>query len=134
MGHDIDAGTQEGCTLTRVQVAKRLGISTSSVRRLEWDQLHPAVDARGVHRFDPAEVDRVARPHRSRIGGAPGRKKSPRRGRLAAEVFRMFGRHMTLAQIVVATKQPPALVRNLYREWSTSLDEGEWTRRRRQDP
>lgn len=42
--------------LTRSQVARRLGRSLATVRRLEGKELHPERDARGVHRFDPLEV------------------------------------------------------------------------------
>ena len=47
--------------LTRIQVARRLGKSVATVRRLEGAQLHPYVDASGVHRFDVREVERLAR-------------------------------------------------------------------------
>jgi len=43
--------------LTRAGVAKRLGRSLATVRRMEGTELHPSVDDRGVHRFDPDEVD-----------------------------------------------------------------------------
>jgi hypothetical protein len=120
--------------LTRTQVAERLGISPSSVRRLEWDQLHPEVDERGVHRFDPAEVAALRLPRRrapakARRAVDPEARDRARRGRLAAEVFVMFGRRVPLAQIVVATRQPPDAIRALYREWSTSLEEAELHRR-----
>jgi hypothetical protein len=46
--------------LTRAQVARRLGKSIATVRRLEGDQLHPRRDDAGVYRFDSAEVDRLA--------------------------------------------------------------------------
>jgi hypothetical protein len=117
--------------LTRMQVADRLGISTSSVRRLEWDLLHPEVDDRGVHLFDPTEVDAVKEPRRRaapRPHDADARERS-RRGRLAAKVFRMFARYLTLQQIVVTTREPPEVIRELYREWSVTLEEAEWARR-----
>ena len=47
--------------LTRAAVAKRLGRSIATVRRLEGNELHPWTDERGVHRFDAAEVDELAR-------------------------------------------------------------------------
>ncbi len=47
--------------MTRKQVADRLGRSLATVRRLEGDLLHPRRDARGVHHFDRAEVETVAR-------------------------------------------------------------------------
>jgi len=37
-----------------------LGKSIASVRRMEGVELHPVRDERGVHRFDPVEVDQVA--------------------------------------------------------------------------
>ncbi|MEO8184208.1 MAG: hypothetical protein ABI895_35760 [Deltaproteobacteria bacterium] len=47
--------------LTRTQVARRLGKSLATVRRLEGAQLHPHVDANGVHRFEVREVELLAR-------------------------------------------------------------------------
>lgn len=125
--------------LTRRAVAARLGISTSSVRRLEWSDLHPELDERGVWRFDAAEVERIE-PQLARLPSARGAtgddeaRARARKGRLAARVFRLFARNMTLPQIVVGTKQPPEVIRELYREWSTDLDEGEWARRQAAEP
>jgi hypothetical protein len=56
--------------LTRSQVAKRLGKSIATVRRMEGTVLHPRRDAGGVLRFDPVEVDRVAG-HSRRAGRRP---------------------------------------------------------------
>ncbi len=47
--------------MTRRQVAKRLGKSVTTVRKLEGVLLHPRQDARGVHWFDGEEVDALAR-------------------------------------------------------------------------
>ena len=46
--------------LKRSHVAKRLGRSLATVRRLEGVELHPIIDEDGVHLFDEAEVDEVA--------------------------------------------------------------------------
>ena len=49
-------------SMTRKQVAARLGRSDlATVRRLEGIHLHPVVDPSGVHRFNPREVDALAR-------------------------------------------------------------------------
>jgi len=55
--------------LTRGQVAKRLGKSIATVRRLEGRELHPRRDAKGVLRFDRDEVEAVA----EGSAGDPGR-------------------------------------------------------------
>lgn len=57
------------------------------------------------------------------------RRLRARRGRLAVLVFKMFARRMSLPQIVVATNEHPDVIRALDREWSVSLEEGEWSRR-----
>ena len=46
--------------MTRKQVAARLGRSLATVRRLEGTELHPVVDASGVHRFSSREVEALA--------------------------------------------------------------------------
>src|SRR5688572_23662542 len=47
--------------LTRSQVADRLGMSLSTVRRLEGDRLHPKVGADNVRWFDANEVAALAK-------------------------------------------------------------------------
>lgn len=46
--------------MTRRQVARRLGKSLTTIRRIEGVLLHPNVDSRGVHRFDSTEVESLA--------------------------------------------------------------------------
>lgn len=46
--------------MTRKQVARRLGKSIATVRRIEGVLLHPTRDERGVHHFDPNEVEALA--------------------------------------------------------------------------
>lgn len=118
--------------LTRRQVADRLGVSTSTVRRLEFDELSPILDDSHVWRFDETEVDALAakRPRNHSRVSSVRRRRRGKEGQVAARVFQMFARGMSLAQIVVATRQPPAAIRALYSQWSTSLEEGEWNRRR----
>jgi hypothetical protein len=121
-------------TLTRAEAAARLGVSTSTVRRYEWELLHPEADSRGVWRFDPAEVDAIKRPPpdrrapRASDADAVERRASARKGRVAVQVFRLFARNLSLPQIVVMTRQPPEVVRALYHDWVTGLVEGEWER------
>lgn len=46
--------------LTRVQVAKRLGVSVTTVRRLEGIELFPMTGERGTRYFDPQRVEELA--------------------------------------------------------------------------
>jgi hypothetical protein len=47
--------------LTRDDVAKRLDVSISTVRRLEGTRLHPLIDDKGVRRFEASDVERLAK-------------------------------------------------------------------------
>jgi hypothetical protein len=113
----------ERCTLKRQNVAELLGVSTSTVRRLEGRTLHPVQDRDGTWWFDPAEVERLRAAEGVRQRRAAPREGAPTaRGRLAARVFAMFESGATLRQIVVRTKQEPATIRELHAEWSKPLE------------
>lgn len=51
---------QQPTRLTRGQVAARLNISVSTVRRYEGERLHPTVDEHDVRWFDEREVAALA--------------------------------------------------------------------------
>ena len=55
----VPATTATESKLTRAQVAARLGVSISSVRRYEGSRLHPVVDDDEVRWFDVNEVSAV---------------------------------------------------------------------------
>jgi hypothetical protein len=86
--------------LTRSEVARQLGVSTTEVHRMGLrGALRPKRDDRGVWRYDPAEVVRAA----------AGRSTAARRtrGQTAALAFRMFDQGGELKDIVMALQEPP---------------------------
>lgn len=149
-GHETAREGAAAGLLTRNQVAARLGVSLSTVRRLEGARLPVVRGADGVHRFapaavaalamelaaDPAPAGKRARPGRRGAGkvgqGAPaahasrqGPPADPPPGELAARVFERLEQRQSLAEIVVGLRVAPALVRELHREWQRGLVEGE---------
>jgi len=64
--------------LTRSQVARRLGKSVATVRRLEGMELYPRRDWRGVWRFDEAEVGALQRKMDAGFRAPVGLKGRPR--------------------------------------------------------
>jgi hypothetical protein len=94
--------------LTRDQVARRLGVHITTVRRLERaGKLKPTQNAHHVWLFDPDEVERLAE---TRTVGSPS-------GIVAARVFELLREGYELYEIVIALKLQPAVVRALYAEW-----------------
>ncbi len=111
--------------LTRTEVAEKLDISVTTVRRLEGHRLHPKKNDRGVWLFDAAEVMHVAATR------ATNRRDTRRdEGEIAARVFEMLQEGHGLHDIVIRTRQHPKVVRDLYSEWCLTLRDGEARRQR----
>lgn len=109
-------------------MAKRLGTSVASVRRLEGRVLHPQRGERGVWLFSAAEVARAASTY-------AGKQKRPSTddGELAARAFELFRLGHDLAAIVVELRQQPRTIRELYAEWIVDLSTGQFERERLSD-
>ena len=121
--------------LTRDDVAKRLEVSISTVRRLEGTRLHPLIDDKGVRRFKASDVERLAKEMQAE-------QRSPRnaqravvraaempKGELAALVFERLEQRHSLSEIVIALRVPPEDVRELYHSWLVGLWAGELQRK-----
>lgn len=136
----IRGGRQgEPTALTRGQVAERLGVSVSTVRRFETqERLHPTRDENGVNQFDVVQVAELAleladEPRARRLRNAASAdgtasasgsvKRSP--GEEAALVFERLEQRQSLAEIVVGVRVTPERVRELYRQWTQGLTEFE---------
>jgi hypothetical protein len=100
--------TGEVVGLTRAGVAELLGVSSSTVRRLEdRGVLHPRV-IDGVHFFDPQEI------HRARAARA---SSAPTDGDAAALAFELLDQGAGLRDIVKRCRVTPERARVLATEW-----------------
>lgn len=128
------SNAENSVRLTRGHVATRLGVSVSTVRRLEGTKLHPTIDSDDVRWFAESEVvayaaelantTRVKRRGASVVTAAatpPGRSQ----GELAAQVFERFEQRQSLAEIVVGLRIAPDVVRSLFEQWNLGLTEGQ---------
>ena len=120
--------------LTRAQVAARLDVSISTVRRYEGERLHPRVDEDDVRWFDEKEVAALAatltneprvmrRRNAEPASGARGTQRSA--GEIAAQVFERLEQRQSLAEIVIGVRVEPSVVRELYEQWCLGLVEGQ---------
>ncbi|MEP6862944.1 MAG: helix-turn-helix transcriptional regulator [Deltaproteobacteria bacterium] len=119
--------------LTRAQVAERLGVSISTVRRYEGARLHPVVDDDEVHWFEPKEVaclavelkndPRATRRRNASVSAAVVPERS--RDELAALVFERLEQRQSLAEIVVGVRVDPDVVGALFEQWCLGLTEGQ---------
>jgi hypothetical protein len=113
MGTNELPGTSQGF-LTRSDAARRLGVTTTTIRRFEGTHLHPRVAADGTRLFTADEVERLARSRAVK----PAPEAS---GEVAAEAFRLFRLGYTLEEIVMRLKQTPATIHHLFDEWCRDL-------------
>jgi hypothetical protein len=97
--HAREERRQDATTLTRTEAARALGVSTSTVRRLEGARLHPAIDAEGRHVFDLEEV-RALGPTGARS------RATTSAGELAARACELFREGKNAVDVIIALRQP----------------------------
>jgi hypothetical protein len=102
-----------GSFLTRRQAARRLGLSMSTVRRMEGGELHPIVDERGVRYFEATEIQAVfVRVRRTR------KLDSERAdGALAAAAFALFQAGADVVAVVKELREAPERIEALFDHW-----------------
>jgi hypothetical protein len=103
-------GRQGATLLTRGRAAALLGVSPSTVRRLEGRALRPIVRADGVHVFNAEEVQAVAKSR-----AASGASLSA--GEVAARACELFRHGKGAVDVVIALRQPFEVVLELRRAY-----------------
>lgn len=102
-----------GRLLTRGQVARRLGLSLSTVRRMEGIQLKPIVGERGVRYFEETEIQTVlVRVRRTRM---PDDEHAD--GTLAAAAFTLFRNGADVVAVVTELREAPETIERLFEHW-----------------
>lgn len=100
--------------VSRGEAARMMGVSLTSLRRLEGNALHPKIEQtpKGLrHVFDAEEVLTVSRKRRVHA--------SPRAdGATSAEVFRMLDAQTHPVEIVKELELEPAIVESLLATWA----------------
>ncbi|HYQ41911.1 MAG TPA: hypothetical protein VER11_08080 [Polyangiaceae bacterium] len=107
------ATSPSGNRLTRAQVAQRLGLSLSTVRRMEGVQLNPIVGEGGVHYFEETEIQTVlVRVRRTRTG-----ENEQADGTLTAAAFRLFRNGYDVIAVVAELRADPETIEKLFEHW-----------------
>lgn len=104
---------RQGARQTRAQVARALGVSIATVRRMVDRRELRSTIVGGVHWFRMADVEQL------RAGGAFASSSSSA-GQLAARVFLALEAGKTVAQIVIAEQLEPAIALELFEQWKAS--------------
>jgi hypothetical protein len=114
---EVESGTRQGGTLpsgrlTRSKAARRLGVSVTTLRRMEGDLLHPEKGPGGVHLFDVSEVEAAFVKVRSSRQGTFAAD-----GEIAAEVFALLDDGLNPVDVVRRMRVSPEVVEHLQTQW-----------------
>lgn len=102
--------------LSRRQVAALLSVDESVVKARDNATFHPVKAADGSWRYPPEEIAAVLR------GLNPDDSGGGLSGAVCAEVFEQFKGGKPMADVVIATKQPPSVIRALRGEFDAMTE------------
>jgi hypothetical protein len=97
--------------LTRRQVAALLDTSEAEVKARDNEVFHPVKGPDGSYRYPPDGVSALLR------GAIAGHGYIEHAGAVCASAFELFQKNAKLPDVVIALKQPPALVNSLRAEY-----------------
>lgn len=101
-----------GKLVGRAAAARLLGVSKSTLRRMEGDRLTPVVGPKNVRLFREEEIQSMTVTRRSVLGLAPRAT-----GEVAADVFELFDQSVHAVDVVKRLRLEPDLVEGLHQRW-----------------
>jgi hypothetical protein len=107
------ASTLPARKVTRSAAAAALRVSVTTVRRWEGELLHPERGPDGVHVFDLAEIEALARQRPAQ----EERARNGTAGEVAAAAFALFKKGVDPRDVVIELEQPPDVIKKLQAEW-----------------
>jgi len=107
-----EAAAPSGRLLGRAQAARVLGVSKSTVRRMEGATLDPVLGPKKVRLFHEEQIQSLLITRRSEV--AAGRAD----GELAAETFELFDAGVHPVDVVKKLRVDPDLIESLHQRWA----------------
>jgi len=109
-GAPTDAAVPCGKLLKRTQAARILGVSKSTLRRMEGDALTPVVGPGNVHLFHQEQIHSMVVTRRSAVGTRAN-------GDVAADAFELFDDGVHPVDVVKKLRIGPEVIENLHQHW-----------------
>jgi hypothetical protein len=101
-----------GKLLRRTEAARLLGVSKSTLRRMEGIALTPVVGPKNVHLFQEEEVRAVVVTRRAHVG------VQANSGDVAADAFALFDDGVDVVDAVIQLRVSPDAIEQLYERWA----------------
>lgn len=109
---DAAAAVSSGRLLGRAEAARLLGVSKSTLRRMEGEQLEPVVGPKNVRLFHEEHVQSLVVTRRT------GVSESRAPGDVAADAFDLFDRNFHPVEVVKHLRIAPDFIESLHRQWA----------------
>jgi DNA-binding transcriptional MerR regulator len=109
---DADAAAPPGKLLGRAQAARLLGVSKSTLRRMEGQALTPVVGPKNVRLFHEEQIQSMIITRRSEVGASTRAS-----GEVAAGVFALCDENVHPVDVVKQLRLEPDLVEALHTRW-----------------
>jgi len=106
------AAAPPGKLLGRAQAARMLGVSKSTLRRMEGECLTPVVGPRNVRLFHEEQIHSLVVTRRSEVGARSAG------GELAAEAFQLFDDDTHPVDVVKKLRVEPDVIQSLHERWT----------------
>lgn len=101
-----------GKLLRRTEAARLLGVSKSTLRRMEGTTLTPVVGPKNVHLFQEEELRAIVVTRRAHVGMAANA------GDVAADAFALFDAGVHVVEVVKQLRVASDLIEALYERWA----------------
>jgi hypothetical protein len=102
----------DGKLLRRTEAARLLGVSKSTLRRMEGTALTPVVGPKNVHLFQEEEVRAIVVTRRAHVGA------QTTSGDVAADAFALFDAGVDVVDAVKQLRVSPDVIEGLYERWA----------------
>ena len=102
----------DGKLLRRTEAARLLGVSKSTLRRMEGTALTPVVGPKNVHLFQEEEVRAVVVTRRAHLDTQASS------GDIAADAFTLFDAGLHVVDAVKQLRVSPDVIEGLYERWA----------------
>lgn len=101
-----------GKLLRRTEAARLLGVSKSTLRRMEGTALTPVVGPKNVHLFQEEEVRAIVVTRRAHV------TMPTNAGDVAADAFALFDDGVHVVDVVKQLRVAPDVIESLYERWA----------------
>jgi hypothetical protein len=107
-----DATVPSGKLLGRAAAARLLGVSKTTLRRMEGDSIEPVVGPKNERLFHQDQIQALVMTRRTSV-----RETQPT-DEVAADVFTLFDEHVHPVDVIKQLRLAPKLVESLHQQWT----------------